>query len=109
MSTMLDTFDLLVLLTTLRLGDEAYGVSIAEAVANARGRGVSMASVYVAIERLEERGLVVSALGEPTAARGGRAKRYVRVTAAGIQAIKSTQRVLNDLWSNVPSLKGRAR
>ena len=106
---MLDSFDLLVLLAALRLEDQAYGVSIAEAVARARGRGVSMASVYVALERLEDRGLVVSELGEPTAARGGRAKRYVRVTAPGIQAIKSTQRVLTQLWSDVPALKGGAR
>ena len=103
---MLDTFELLVLLATVRLGDEAYGVSIAEAVAQARGRRVSMASVYVTLERLEEQGLVVSELGEPTAARGGRAKRYVRVTALGIKAIKSTQRTLTELWSNVPGLKG---
>jgi DNA-binding PadR family transcriptional regulator len=106
---MLETFELLVLLATVRLGDEAYGVSIAEAVASARGRGVSMASVYVTLERLEEQGLVISELGEPTAARGGRAKRYVRVTAAGIKAIKSTQRTLTELWSNVPSLKGGLR
>lgn len=104
--SMLDTFELLVLLATVRLGDEAYGVSIAEAVARARGRGVSMASVYVTLERLEDQGLVVSELGEPTPARGGRAKRYVRVTAAGIKAIKSTQRTLTELWSNVPDVKG---
>lgn len=108
MSAVLPTFDLLVLLAVLRLDDQAYGVSIADAVGEARGRAVSMASVYVALERLEERGLVVSELGEPTAERGGRAKRYVRVTPDGIRAIKATRRVLTKLWSTVPALKGGA-
>jgi DNA-binding PadR family transcriptional regulator len=103
----LSTLDLLVLLAVLRLEDEAYGVSIADAVGTARGRAVSMAAVYVALERLEERGFVVTELGEPTAARGGRAKRYVRVTRSGLTAVKATRRALTRLWSGVPALKDR--
>ena len=103
----LPTLDLLVLLAVLRLGDEAYGVPIAEAVGEARGRAVSMAGVYAALERLEEGGLIVTELGEPTAARGGRAKRYVRVTGKGVSAVEATRRTLTEMWSGLPALKGR--
>ncbi|MEZ5289026.1 MAG: PadR family transcriptional regulator [Vicinamibacterales bacterium] len=106
---MLPTLDLLVLLAVLQLGDEAYGVSVAEAVTDARGADVSMASVYVALERLEERGLVRSTLGEPTPERGGRAKRYFTVTPAGLRAVDATRAVLTRMWAAVPAFKGDAR
>ena len=76
----LNTFDLLILLAALRLRDEAYGVPIAEMVGKAREKPASIAAIYAALDRLEERGLVASELGEPSPTRGGRAKRYVRVT-----------------------------
>lgn len=103
----LSTLDLLVLLAALRLADDAYGVAIADEVAAARGRPVSMAAVYGALERLESRGLVTFELGEPTPERGGRAKRYVRVTRDGVKAVKETRRALNELWNDVPALKDR--
>lgn len=103
----LSTLDLLVLLAVLRLDGDAYGVTIAADVGSARGRTVSMAAVYAALERLEERGLVVSELGTPTAERGGRAKRFIRVTPKGIQAVKATQRALTAMWTDIPALKDR--
>lgn len=103
----LPTLDLLVLLVVLRLDGEAYGVTIADGVGAVRGRPVSMAAVYTALERLEERGLVVGELGAPTAERGGRAKRFIRATPRGLEAVKATRRALTDMWTGIPALTER--
>jgi PadR family transcriptional regulator PadR len=107
-SDVLSTLELLVLLAVLRLDDRAYGVSIADEVGTARGRPVSMAAVYNALERLEERGLVIGELGAPTAERGGRAKRFLHVTPQGLAAVKATRQALTRMWTDIPALKGRA-
>ena len=67
-------FELLVMLALIRLGDEAYGVPISEAIEECSGRDVAIGSVYITLDRLERKGLVTSRLGEPTPERGGRAK-----------------------------------
>jgi DNA-binding PadR family transcriptional regulator len=100
-------FELLVLLALMRLGDEAYGVPISEAIEESSGREVAIGSVYITLERLERKGLVSSRLGEPTAERGGRAKTFFRVTANGLRAVRQTQRTLVNLWNGVPQLRGR--
>jgi len=99
-------FELLVLLALIRLADEAYGVPIAEAIEKSSGRGVSIGSVYITLDRLAEKGLVTSRLGEPTAERGGRAKTYFRVTAKGLREARRAQRTFVRLWSGVPQLEG---
>ena len=100
-------FELLVLLALVRLADEAYGVPVAKAIEESSGREVSLGSVYVTLDRLERKGLVSSRSGEPTAARGGRAKTYFRVTAQGLRAVRHAQRTMIRLWEGVPQLKGR--
>lgn len=107
MTEVLPTLDLLVLLAVLRLDGDAYGVTIADEVGGARGRPVSIAAVYAALERLEERGFVVGELGTPTPERGGRAKRFIRVTPQGLEAVKATRRALTKMWGSVPALKDR--
>jgi DNA-binding PadR family transcriptional regulator len=67
------------------------------------GKTAALASVYKTLERLEKRGLVTSRMGEPSAERGGRAKRFVRVTPQGLRAIDTTRMVLNSLWQDVPA------
>ena len=99
-------FELLVLLALIRLGDEAYGVPISEAIEESSGKDVAIGSVYITLERLESKGLVSSRLGEPTAQRGGRAKTYFKVTAKGLREVRSAQRTLVNLWRGVPQLKG---
>jgi len=99
-------FELLVLLALIRVGEEAYGVQITEAIEDSCGREVSLGSVYMTLGRLERKGLVSSRLGEPTAVRGGRAKTYFRVTAKGLRATRQTQRTLLKLWNDVPQLHG---
>jgi PadR family transcriptional regulator PadR len=99
-------FELLVLLALIRLGDDAYGVPISEAIEQSSGREVAIGSVYITLDRLADKGLVSSRLGEPTAQRGGRAKTYFRVTAQGLREVRRAQRTLTTLWTGVPQLQG---
>ena len=96
----------MILLAVLRLGDEAYGVPIAQELESTGGRSAVLSAVYAALDRLEGNGLVSSALGDPTPARGGRAKRFFRITPAGLKAVKQTRRALTQLWTGVPQLEG---
>src|ERR1700719_2073585 len=97
-------FELLVLLALMRLGDDAYGVPISEAIEENSGREVAVGSVYITLERLEQKGFVSSRLGEPTAVRGGRAKTYFRITGKGLREVRQAQRTLMRLWRGVPQL-----
>src|SRR5271167_817144 len=101
-------FELLVLLALIRLGDEAYGVPISDAIEESSGREVALGSVYITLERLERKGFVSSKLGEPTAERGGRAKTYFHVTAKGLREVRRARQTLLSLWQGVPQLEGGA-
>jgi DNA-binding PadR family transcriptional regulator len=102
----LGNFDLMLLLSLLRLGDDAYGVTIAQDLEEQTGREVVVASVYATLERLQERGLVTSSLGDSTPERGGRAKRYFRITAAGLREVRDARRTLMNMWKGLPEFKG---
>ncbi|HEY1650015.1 MAG TPA: helix-turn-helix transcriptional regulator [Terracidiphilus sp.] len=102
----LGEFEMMILLAVIHLGDEAYGVPISRELERHRGRDVAIGSVYAALERLEAKGLVASSLGDPTPERGGKAKRYFRVTEAGLRQVHETRRVLSKLWRGLPELKG---
>ena len=88
----------LVLLAILRLGREAYGIPILDEVCARVGREVSRATVYVALKRLEEKGLVSSKLGESTPERGGRAKRYFKLKPTGLKALRESREMFLSLW-----------
>jgi PadR family transcriptional regulator PadR len=103
---LLTDFELMILLAILRVGNEAYGVPIGREIEQTGGRSIVLGAVYAALDRLEQRGLVSSRVGEPTPERGGRAKKFFRVTAKGLRAAKETQRALTALWSNLPQLEG---
>ena len=64
-----------------------------------------MGAVYAALDRLERNGVVASSIGDPTPERGGRAKRYFRVTPRGVRAARQTQQALVALWSGLPQMK----
>src|SRR6266705_2222196 len=93
----LGEFELMVLLALMRLGDRAYGVPISSEIEQQAGREVAVGSVYAALERLEEKGLVGSEMGEPTAERGGRAKRYFHITRKGLREVREARRGLINL------------
>jgi len=98
----------LVLLAILRLGSDAYGIPILEEVSARSGRGVSRATVYVALKRLEQKGLVTSRLGESTPERGGRAKRFFRLRPAGLRALRESRAMFLRLWRDYASILDRA-
>jgi PadR family transcriptional regulator, regulatory protein PadR len=102
----LTDFELMILLSILRIGDQAYGVPIAREIETTGGRSVVLGAVYAALDRLEQNGLISSSIGEPTPERGGRAKRFFEVTPAGIKAVRQTRRSLTRLWTGVAQVEG---
>ena len=97
----LGDFEQLVMLAVLRLDEDAYGTSIRDELKARAKREVSPGAIFTALERLESRGLVSSRYGEPTAARGGRSKRYYTVTLDGrralAQALRTVRRMVQGL------------
>jgi PadR family transcriptional regulator PadR len=85
-------FEQVVILAVLRLCDSAYGVTIRSEIGKCTLRAPAPGALYTTLDRLEEKGLVTSRFGDPTPERGGRAKRYFKVTAAGVQAVARAQR-----------------
>jgi DNA-binding PadR family transcriptional regulator len=100
----LGEFEQIVLLACLQLGERAYTVPVIEEIETRTGRSVSHAAVYVALRRLERKGLVRSTLAEPTAERGGRAKRYFHVTTAAIGLLKESRQALRSMWQGLQSI-----
>jgi DNA-binding PadR family transcriptional regulator len=98
----------LVLLAILRLGREAYGIPILEEVCARSGRDVSRATVYVALKRLEQKGLVTSKLGESTPERGGRAKRFFRLRPGGLKALRESREMFLSLWRDYEAVLDQA-
>jgi DNA-binding PadR family transcriptional regulator len=80
----------LVLLAVLQVGEEAYGVPVQQAIEHKARRALTLGTIYKTLSRLETKGLVGSRIGEPTAERGGRAKRFYSVTASGRRAIRQS-------------------
>lgn len=102
----LSSLELMVLLGVLRAGRDASGIPIAREVAAASGREVPLGSIYAALARLEESGMIASELGAPSPERGGRAKALFRLTSAGLQQVREAQTALVRLWSGLPELEG---
>jgi PadR family transcriptional regulator, regulatory protein PadR len=98
--------ELIIMLAVLRLEPKAYGVPLSREIRRCSGVDVPMATMYATLERLEERGFVSAKMGEPTAERGGRAKKYFRVTAIGLRAVREMQKSLMKLWEGLPQLEG---
>jgi len=92
-----------ILLIILRLGDAAYANPIGEMLTVAARRRVGRGALYTALERLEAKGCLRSTMGEPLPERGGRARRYFTVTAAGMRALRESRRVLLGLWDGLES------
>jgi PadR family transcriptional regulator PadR len=97
----LGEFEHIVLLTILRLGDGAYGAMIRAEIERATGRFPAMGTVHATLERLERKHLVSSWVGEPTAERGGKAKRHFKIEADGVLAVKNAHQVLERLQAGL--------
>jgi PadR family transcriptional regulator, regulatory protein PadR len=100
----LGEFEQIVLLAVLRLGDEAYGVTILAEIAAKTGRNPSPGALYTTLHRMEDKGLVTFRDGSPTPERGGRAKRFVVVTQPGRGALASAQSAYRSLLEGLDLL-----
>jgi PadR family transcriptional regulator PadR len=90
----LGEFEQIVLLALIRLGDDAYGVSVSREIARRTGRDATLGTVYKTLMRLETKKLVRTRIGEPTPERGGRRKKYYAITPAGRSALATTLKAL---------------
>jgi len=97
----LGEFEHIVLLTILRLGDGAYGAMIRAEIERVTGRSPAIGTVHATLERLERKRLVASWIGEPTAERGGKAKRHFKIEADGVSALKNARKTLDQLHAGV--------
>ena len=95
----------LVLLAVWELGGDAYGVSIRRHLAQRSGRRLSLGAVYGSLGRLTQTGLLAGKLGDPTPARGGRRKRFFRLTPKGKSALREAKRRDERLWGRVPAIR----
>ena len=86
-SSTLGDFEQLILMALVRLGADAYGVSLRQEIETRTGRSVSAGALYTALDRLEGRGFVASRLGDPTPMRGGKRKRLYTLLPAGERAL----------------------
>ena len=91
---MLGEFEYFILSSASRRGEQAYGAAIRQEIESATGRQCSIGALYTTLDRLENKGLLKTWMGESTPERGGRAKRMVRVTAKGIQAARAFHRAV---------------
>ena len=99
-------FEQLVLLSILRLGAEAYGVTIARELEERAGRSVARGALYTTLDRLEEKGLVRWKLAPGGDARGRVPRRVYVVTARGVAALRAARQVLRDMWSGLEDVLG---
>ena len=101
--TYLGEFEEIVLLIVAMLAENAYGVNITHEIIQQSGRTVRLNQVHASLHRLEEKGMVISKMGEPTAERGGRRKRLFSITAYGRQTLADIQTLRSSLWGMVSS------
>jgi PadR family transcriptional regulator PadR len=93
-----------VMLAILRLGGEAYSVSVAEEIEERTGRRVAQSAVFIAMRRLEGKGLLSSRLEEEVDGRPDRVRRHYRPTAAGMERVRDTRRDLVSMWDGIETL-----
>ena len=101
----LGEFEHIIVLALLRLEDRAYGVTVRQEIEFRIKREVSIGAVYATLDRLETKGYVKSHRGDPTPQRGGRSKRFFRVTAKGVTAVNRTQRALQTMTKGLEFIR----
>jgi DNA-binding PadR family transcriptional regulator len=97
----LGEFEQMIIAAVLRLGDNAYGVSIIDSIAEYTGREVSSGALSTTLDRMERKGLLRSELGDPSPGRGMRPRRYVQITPAGLARARESRAALLNLWRDL--------
>jgi DNA-binding PadR family transcriptional regulator len=100
-SAFLGEFEQVTLLAVARLREDAYGVAIRQEIEKQAHRSVAIGSVYATLDRMERRGFISSTMGKPTPERGGRAKRFYRLSPAGLKALRDARATLDRFWENL--------
>jgi len=104
----LGEFEHIVLLAVLRLDDQAYGVTVRREIEACMKWEVLIGAIYATLDRLEAKGYVQSRAGDPTPERGGRSKRFFRVTSQGVSAVNRTHRALRSLTEGLDLLRSHS-
>ncbi len=105
-ASIIGEFEQMVLLAVLRIGERAHAALIRSEIAEATGREVSRGAVYTTLDRLENKGLLGSWMGEPRPVRSGRARRYYTVEPEGIEALNEARAALDRLWAGLEPALG---
>ncbi len=92
----------IMLLSIVRLSDNAYGVTIREKVMEVTQKSIVYGTLYNSLDKLVKKGLVVTARGEPTPERGGRSKIYYNLTREGQAALQKSKEMQSKLWQGIP-------
>ena len=103
-TTYLGEFEHMVLLTILRLGDDAYGMSVRKELDARAGRKVTRSTAYITLERLTRKGYLTARMDDPSQDRSGKPKRYFSMTDAGREALRTSGRALMNLWDGYEAL-----
>src|SRR5215510_7556722 len=104
----LGEFEQSVLLAIAHLRRSAYGVTVRREIEARTGREISVGALYTAFDRLERKGYIRSTASDPTPDRGGRSKRHVSLTPAGIGALKRSRLMLDRMWAGLDPAMLRA-
>lgn len=104
----LGEFEVMVLLAALRLGERAYGLSIAEEISATAGRDTARASVYVTLRRLEKKGLIRTRREDPAEAPSGKPRRFVTVEPQAVAMVRDSRRALERMWDGLDQVLGDA-
>lgn len=105
---MIGGLEQMVLLATLRLEDGAYAVSIRREIEERSGKRVARGALYTVLERLVEKGYLTSRMGSPAPERGGRPKRFYKVSPTGVNALKGSKEAIVRLWQGLESVLGKS-
>src|ERR1700747_1323429 len=110
MADALGAFEQAVLITVIRLGDEAYGRGILKDVQASLDRDVAPGAVHATLDRLERKRLLSSKLGSGTPVRAGRPRRYYRLLPSGVRALNDSRAAVDNIWSGLkwPFIKARS-
>jgi len=102
----LGEFEQMVMLALLRLGSDAYGAAVCGEIEKRIGRGVSVSAVHTTLDRLEQKGLAKSRVGDPTPQRGGKRKRHYEVAPLGLKALQASYRSIRNMADGLEDLLG---
>ena len=94
----------LVLLTIWKMKEEPYGVNIRKYITKMTGKYWSIGSIYVPLDRLENKGYLASSLSSPTSERGGKSKRFYQLTKEGLKQLQEIKKIYQAFWKDLPDL-----